>query len=503
MEKLLIADFGSQYTLLIARRARELGVYAEIVPYYKLADEPGPEVKGVVFSGSYASVSEGPPLPERWIGRLPALAICYSAQWIAAHYGGAVIEGAQREYGPAKLLLQGSSVLFEGMPQASTVWMSHADTITALPPGAQAIAATENIPYAAYQWPEKKLLAVQFHPEVSHTTYGPQMLENFLRRFCGFADRWEPESLIESLIADLRQAMPEGQAVCALSGGIDSTVAAVLAHKAIGERFQGFFVDTGLLRKGEREAVLKAYESMGLPVTLIEAQEEFLRALKGITDPEEKRRRIGHLFIEVFEKAARSLSDGRYLIQGTIYPDVVESGASVAPTIKSHHNVGGLPEKLPFQLVEPLRLFFKDEVRRLGEKLGLPRSFLRRHPFPGPGLAVRILGEVTPERLDILREADAHFIDTLEASGWYDRVWQAFAVLLPVSTVGVTGDNRAYGGVVALRAVLSNDGMTAEPSTLPYEVLFQAAQKILQQVPNITRVVYDLSSKPPATIEWE
>ncbi len=503
MEKLLIVDFGSQYTLLIARRARELGVYAEIVPYYKLPNEPGPEVRGVVFSGSYASVSEGPPLPETWIGRVPALAICYSAQWIAAHYGGAVMEGAQREYGPAKLLIEGASEFFGGVPQASTVWMSHADTITALPPGARAIAYTENIPYAAYDWPEKKLIAVQFHPEVSHTAYGAQMIENFLRCFCGFVGRWEPESVLDRLIEDLRRAMPEGQAVCALSGGVDSTVAAVLAHKAIGERFHGFFVDTGLLRKGEREAVLKAYEGIGLPVMLIDAQEPFLRALKGVTDPEEKRRRIGHLFIEVFEKAAQTLSDVRYLIQGTIYPDVVESGASVAPTIKSHHNVGGLPERLPFQLVEPLRLFFKDEVRRLGEKLGLPRSFLWRHPFPGPGLAVRIIGEVTPERLATLREADAYFVETLLKSGWYERVWQAFAVLLPVSTVGVTGDNRAYGGVVALRAVLSSDGMTAEPGALPYEVLSEAAQKILQEVPGITRVVYDLSSKPPATIEWE
>lgn len=503
MEKLLIVDFGSQYTLLIARRARELGVYAEIVPYYRLPSEPDPEVRGVVFSGSYASVSEGPPLPERWIGRLPALAICYSAQWVAAHYGGAVVEGAQREYGPAKLLIQAPSELLEGVPQASTVWMSHADTITALPPGAKAIASTENIPHAAYEWPEKKLLAVQFHPEVSHTAYGARMLENFLRRICGFSDRWAPESLLDTLIADLRQTMPEGQAVCALSGGVDSTVAAVLAHRAIGDRFHGFFVDTGLLRKGEREAVLKAYEAMGLPVTLIDAQELFLRALKGVTDPEEKRHRIGHLFIEVFEKAARNLTDARYLIQGTIYPDVVESGASVAPTIKSHHNVGGLPEKLPFKLVEPLRLFFKDEVRRLGEKLGISDTFLRRHPFPGPGLAVRIIGEVTPERLHTLREADACFIETLHESGWYERVWQAFAVFLPVSTVGVTGDNRAYGGVIALRAVLSTDGMTAEPSMLPYEVLLEAAQKILQQVPGITRVVYDLSSKPPATIEWE
>ncbi len=413
------------------------------------------------------------------------------------------MEGAQREYGPAKLLIQAPSELLEGVPQASTVWMSHADTITALPPGARAIASTENIPYAAYEWPEKNLLAVQFHPEVSHTAYGTRMLENFLRRICGFSDRWGPEGLLDALIADLRQTMAEGQAVCALSGGVDSTVAAVLAHRAIGDRFHGFFVDTGLLRKGERESVLQAYEAMGLPVTLIDAQELFLRALKGVTDPEEKRHRIGRLFIEVFEKAARNLTDVRYLIQGTIYPDVVESGASVAPTIKSHHNVGGLPEKLPFQLVEPLRLFFKDEVRRLGEKLGIPATFLRRHPFPGPGLAVRIIGEVTPDRLTILREADACFTETLQESGWYERVWQAFAVLLPVFTVGVTGDNRAYGGVIALRAVLSTDGMTAEPGTLPYEVLFQAAQKILQRVPSITRVVYDLSSKPPATIEWE
>jgi len=503
VEKLLVVDFGSQYTLLIARRAREAGVYAEIVPYYKLPPEPEPGVKGVIFSGSYASASEGPPLPDGWLGRLPALAICYSAQWVAAHYGGAVIEGERREYGPAKLLITDSSPLFAGVAQGSTVWMSHADTITALPAGAHPIAATENIPYAAYEWPEKKLIGVQFHPEVSHTAYGPQMLENFLRRYCGYTAHWRPEDTIEALVRDLRAAMPEGQAVCALSGGVDSTVAALLAYKAIGERFHGLFVDTGLLRKGEREAVLQAYAQIGLPVQLIQAEEAFLKALKGITDPEEKRRRIGHVFIEVFERAARSIPDVRYLIQGTIYPDVVESGASVAPTIKSHHNVGGLPEQLPFALVEPLRLFFKDEVRRLGQKLGVPESFLQRHPFPGPGLAVRILGEVTPERLRTLREADARFIETLHETGWYDRVWQAFAVLLPVSTVGVAGDNRAYGQVVALRAVLSTDGMTAEPSPLPYEVLLRTTQKILQEVPGITRVVYDLASKPPATIEWE
>jgi len=502
VEKLLVVDFGSQYTLLIARRARELGVYAEVIPYHRLPPDPLP-IKGVVFSGSYASVSEGPPLPKAWIGQVPTLAICYSAQWIAAHYGGEVLEGIQREYGPAQLRVRSGEHFFAGVPSLSTAWMSHADTIVALPQGAEAVASTENIPYAAFVWPEKKVIGVQFHPEVSHTAYGQVMLENFLRGVCGFKDTWRAEDTASELIEALLQAMPTGGAVCALSGGVDSTVAAMLVHRAISERFQGIFVDTGLLRKGEREAVLSAYEALRLPVRLVNASEAFLRALSGVTDPEEKRRRIGKLFIDAFSEAASALPDVKYLVQGTIYPDVVESGVSVAPLIKSHHNVGGLPAHVPFEIIEPLRLLFKDEVRRLGLRLGVPDALLRRHPFPGPGLAVRIVGEVTPERLATLREADARFLQVLHETGWYDHVWQAFAVLLPIHTVGVAGDNRHYGQVIALRAVLSSDGMTAESVELPWEVLSQAAQRILQEVPGITRVVYDLSSKPPATIEWE
>lgn len=504
MEKLWVVDFGSQYSLLIVRRARELGVYAELLPWNACPAELPPEVRGVIFSGSYASVSEGPPLPTHWIGKRPVLAICYSAQWLAAHGGGAVAESHAREFGPAEVEgLQPASPLWKGIPPRSQVWMSHSDTITALPAGAIPTARTETIPFAAYEEPARHLYAVQFHPEVAHTTYGKTLLQNFLHTLCGFSGTWKPEDEIETLLEELRRAMPRGQALCALSGGVDSTVAALLTHRAIGDRFYGIFVDTGLLRAGEKEQVLSAYEKAGLPVTVVEAQDRFFAALKGITDPEQKRQVIGHLFIEIFEGEARKQADVRYLVQGTIYPDVVESGTGVSAKIKSHHNVGGLPEKLSLQLVEPLRRFFKDEVRALGARLGLPASFLERHPFPGPGLAVRILGEVTPPRVVRLQKADQIFLDTLRKQGWYHRTWQAFAVLVPQRTVGVGGDSRSYGEVIALRAVDSTDGMTASPTPLPYDLLQEAARRILAEVPDITRVVYDLSTKPPATIEWE
>lgn len=503
MEKLWVVDFGSQYSLLIVRRARELGVYAELLPWNRLPAQLPSEVKGVVFSGSYASVSEGPPLPVEWIGQRPVLAICYSAQWLAAHGGGSVAESHSREYGPAKLELTNGSPLWRGVSSPTRVWMSHSDTITALPEGAHSLGRTESIPHAAYEIPSQKVYAVQFHPEVAHTEEGGTILRNFLYEICGFTGEWRPEAEIDSIIQALRAQMPAGRAIGALSGGIDSTVAALLVYRAIGERFHGIFVDTGLLREGEVETVLQAYEAVGLPVKLVRAQLPFLSALRGVTDPEAKRKTIGRLFIEIFEAEARKLEDVRYLVQGTIYPDVVESGTGVSATIKSHHNVGGLPERLALQLVEPLRLFFKDEVRALGRKLGLPEHFLRRHPFPGPGLAVRVLGEVTAERLERLRRADAIFLQVLEESGWYDKTWQAFAVLLPQRSVGVAGDQRRYGETIALRAVSSTDGMTAEPTPLPSEVLFEAARRILAEVPDIGRVVYDLSTKPPATIEWE
>ncbi|GIV24415.1 MAG: GMP synthase [glutamine-hydrolyzing] [Bacteroidia bacterium] len=504
MEKLWVVDFGSQYSLLLVRRARELGVYAELLPWHSCPPEVPPEVRGVIFSGSYASVSEGPPLPASWIGQRPALAICYSAQWLAAHGGGAVAESHAREFGPAEVtVLEPDSPLWKGIPSRSQVWMSHSDTITALPKGALPTARTDKIPFAAYEDPARQLYAVQFHPEVAHTTYGKALLQNFLYHLCGFSGSWRPEDEIETLVAELRQAMPTGQALCALSGGIDSTVAALLVHRAIGERFHGLFVDTGLLRAEEKNQVLAAYKSVDLPVTVIEAQDRFFSALKGVTEPEKKRQIIGRIFIEIFEEEARQRPDVRYLVQGTIYPDVVESGAGVSAKIKSHHNVGGLPDKLSLQLVEPLRRFFKDEVRALGARLGLPTSFLERHPFPGPGLAVRILGEVTPERVVRLQKADQLFLETLQRAGWYTRTWQAFAVLVPQRTVGVSGDNRSYGEIIALRAVDSTDGMTAAPTFLPYEVLTEAARRILAEVPDITRVVYDISTKPPATIEWE
>ncbi|MCS6790492.1 MAG: glutamine-hydrolyzing GMP synthase [Bacteroidia bacterium] len=504
MEKLWVIDLGSQYSLLIARRVRELGVYAELVPWNRLPSQIPPEVKGIIFSGSYASVSEGPPLPQAWIGERPVLAICYGAQWIAVHQGGRVAESTLREYGPAQIeVLDQASPLWKGLPISQRVWMSHSDTIVQLPVGAQVSARSETIPYAAYEIPDKQVYAVQFHPEVTHTEYGEAILRNFLYNVCNFSGTWRAEALIEEIVAQLQASMPEGVAVGALSGGVDSTVAALLVHKAIGSRFQGFFVDTGLLREGETEEVMQVYQQLGLPVQLVQAEDLFLRALQGITDPEQKRKTIGRLFIEVFEREASRLHDVRYLVQGTIYPDVVESGTGVSALIKSHHNVGGLPEKLRLGLVEPLRLFFKDEVRALGRRLGLSESFLGRHPFPGPGLAVRILGEVTRERIARLRRADALFIQTLREWGWYEKIWQAFAVLLPVRSVGVAGDQRIYGEVIALRAVQSSDGMTAQPSPLPHELMEESATRVLAEVPDIARVVYDLSTKPPATIEWE
>lgn len=501
---LWVVDFGSQYSLLIVRRARELGVYAELVPWSRLPETLPEEVKGLVLSGSYASVSEGPPLPERWFGQVPILAICYSAQWVASYRGGSVAESHAREYGPAVVeVCATDSPLWRGIPAQSKVWMSHADTITALPTGARATARTEKIPYAAYELPEDQLYAVQFHPEVAHTEYGADLLRNFLYEICGFVGSWRPEAELEALTSQLQAAMPAGGAICALSGGIDSTVAALLAYRAIGERFHGVFVDTGLLRAGEREEVLQAYQSVGLPVEVVNARQVFFAALRGITDPEAKRKTIGRLFIEIFEAEARKHPDVRYLIQGTIYPDVVESGAGVSATIKSHHNVGGLPERMHLEVVEPLRFFFKDEVRALGRRLGLPGAFLERHPFPGPGLAVRILGEVTPQRVQRLQAADKIFLEVLRQTGWYTRTWQAFAVLVPQRAVGVAGDQRTYGEVIALRAVDSSDGMTAAPTPLPHEVLGEAARRILAEVPEISRVVYDVSTKPPATIEWE
>lgn len=504
METLWVVDFGSQYSLLIVRRARELGVYAELLPWNKLPPTLPPQVKGIILSGSHASASGGPPLPLAWIGRRPALAICYSAQWLAEKQGGAVAESFAREYGPAEVeVLAPTSPLWRGIPSRSRVWMSHGDTITALPAGAYATARTQTIPYAAYEIPEQAVYAVQFHPEVAHTEQGTALLRNFLYEICGFQGTWKPEDEIERLVGELQRQMPEGGAICALSGGIDSTVAALLAYRAIGERFQGIFVDTGLLRAGEKAEVLHAYQAVGLPVECVEAGERFFAALKGVTDPEKKRKIIGRLFIEVFEEAARAYPSIQYLVQGTIYPDVVESGTGVSATIKSHHNVGGLPEHLQLKLVEPLRLFFKDEVRALGRRLGLPATFLERHPFPGPGLAVRILGEVTPERVSRLQAADRIFIETLREAGWYGKTWQAFAVLVPQRAVGVGGDQRSYGEVIVLRAVDSTDGMTAAPTPLPHEVLAEAARRILAEVPDIGRVVYDVSTKPPATIEWE
>jgi len=509
-EHILVLDFGSQYTQLIARRIRECGVYSEIHPYWLAAAQIRSRApKGIVLSGSPARVDDPKaphPDPDIFTLGIPILGICYGLQLLGYHFGGEVVRAERREYGRAKLWITDATDFFADVPSPTTVWMSHGDALTRLPEGFERIAYTENSPIAAIRNRERRIWGVQFHPEVEHTLCGRQMLWNFARRICGCRGDWTPESFIEATLNRLREEVAEGDVLCALSGGIDSTVTAVLLHRALGERVHCIHVDTGLMREGESQTIAQLFrEHFHIPLTVIEASELFLSRLRGVSEPELKRRIIGRTFIELFEQEAQRIPTARWLAQGTLYPDVIESRSVRGPsaTIKSHHNVGGLPERMNLRLVEPLRELFKDEVRAVGRVLGVPEWFLRRHPFPGPGLAIRVLGEVTPERLALLRRADAIFLEELERAGLYDTVWQAFAVLLPVKSVGVMGDERTYEHVCALRAVVSSDGMTADWARLPDDFLARVSTRIINEVRGINRVVYDISSKPPATIEWE
>ncbi len=507
MEKILILDFGSQYTQLIARRIREANVYCEIFPYNHFP-AISDEVKGVILSGSPFSVhSRNAPNPDlsHFRGKIPILAVCYGAQLLAHHFGGEVQRSQTREYGRATLSILNENILFKEIAKHSQVWMSHGDTIIKLPENFKIIARTETIENAAFQIENEKTFGVQFHPEVFHTTEGNKILRNFVINICQCKDSWTPSSFIESTISELREKLQNDKVILALSGGVDSTVAATLLHKAINKNLICIFVDNGLLRKDEFKEVLESYKKMGLNILGIDASNLFLENLKGVENPEVKRKIIGKTFIDVFEKEALKLNDAKWLAQGTIYPDVIESVSVAGPsaTIKSHHNVGGLPEKMNLKIIEPLRLLFKDEVRRVGAELGIENSILKRHPFPGPGLGIRILGEVTRERIKILQEVDALFINGLREFNLYDSVWQAGAILLPIKSVGVMGDERTYEQVAALRAVTSTDGMTADWALLPHNFLSHISNLIINQVRGINRVVYDISSKPPATIEWE
>ncbi len=508
-ETVLVLDFGSQYTQLIARRIRELGVYSEIKPFLFSVDEiKKAEPKAIVLSGGPASVwDEGSPSlnPKIFDLNIPILGICYGMQLTALLLGGSVERSERREFGPAEIKITDDYDIFHGIPPKTKVWMSHGDRVLGLPDGFTTIATSENSPVAAMKDRKRRIFGVQFHPEVVHTEFGKEILSNFIFRIAQCDGSWTAKSFVESAIKDIRKKVGDSKVICALSGGVDSAVAALIIQRAIWDRLQCIFVDTGLLRKNEASQVLAAFSDSGLNIIPVDAGKRFLQKLEGVEDPELKRKIIGEEFIRVFEEEALKIEGARFLAQGTLYPDVIESVSVKGPSakIKSHHNVGGLHERMNLELIEPLRELFKDEVRAVGRELGLPPEILDRHPFPGPGLAIRIMGEVTEEKLEKLRQADAIFIEEIRRAGIYDEIWQAFCVFLPVNTVGVMGDERTYENVIALRAVTSLDGMTANWARIPYEVLEKVSVRIINEVKGINRVVYDISTKPPSTIEWE